>query len=178
MWRVIQVVLASASILLAIISIIAIWRLRGILNWKHFLRNELKALNKEAETAAETRQQALELVKDRCQKVWRASSPEIGELLEISTYVRAIAGCYHQGTEKPEWRISIGRFIRVAQELVQRLELILRRPGFQRLQRVRIRHIRQSFEWYERAGKNRIIRYLSRNMRVIRSAFRIRPLLL
>ncbi len=177
-WRVIQVVLASASILLAVISIIAIWRLRGILNWKHFLRNELKKLNNEAETAGKTRQQALELVKDRCQKAWRASSPEIGELLEITHYVRAIAGCYHQETEKPEWRISIGRFIHAARELVHRLELILRRPGFQRLRRVRIRHIRQSFEWYERARKNRIIRYLSRNLRVIKRVFRIRLVIL
>ena len=177
-WRVIKIVLASGSILLAVISIIAIWRLRGVLNWKHFLRNELKELNSEAETAGKSRQQALGLVKDRCQRVWQAPSPEIGELLEISSYVRSIAGCYHKGYEKPEWCISVGRFINVAQELVHRLELILRKPGFRRLERVRIRHIRQSFEWYERARQNRIVQYLSRNLKVITSALRIRLVIL
>ena len=177
-WQVLQIVLAFGSVLLAVISIIAIWRLRGVLNWKHFLRNELKELNNEAETAGKTRQQALELVKDRCQKVWRASSPEIGELLEISSYVRSIASCYHKGSEKPEWCISVGRFINAAQELVHRLELILRRSGFRRLQRVRIRHIRQSFEWYECARQNWIVQYLSRNLKIIKRAFRIRLVIL
>lgn len=177
-WRVLQIVIAFGSILLAGISIIAIWRLRGILNWKRFLRNELKELNSEVETASKTRQQALELVNDRCQKVWRASSPELGELLEISSYVRSIASCYHKGAEKPEWRISVGRFISAAQELVHRLELIMHRPGFWRLQRVRIRHIRQSFEWYEYARQNRIALYLSRNLKVIKRAFRIRLVIL
>lgn len=177
-WQVLQILLAFGSILLAVFSIIAIWRLRGIFNWKHFLRNELKELNNEAETASKTRQQALELVKDRCQKAWQASSPEIGELLEISSYVRSIAGCFHKDAEKPEWRISVGRLITAAQELVHRLELVLRRPGFRRLQRVRIRHIRQSFEWYERARQNRIALYLSRNLKVIKRAFRIRLFIL
>ncbi len=177
-WRVLKIVLASVSILLTVITIIGIWRLRGVLNWKHFLRKELKNLNKEAETAGKARQQALELVKDRCQKVYRASSPELGELLEISSYVRSIAGCYHKGAEKPEWRISVGRFINAAQELVHRLELILDRPGFRRLQRVRIRHIRKSFEWYEHTRKNRIVQYLSRNLKFIKRAFRIRFVIL
>jgi hypothetical protein len=177
-WRVLKIVLASGSILLTVITIIGIWRLRGVLNWKHFLRNELKDLNKETETAGKARHQALELVKDRCQKAWRASSPELGEVLEISSYVRSIAGCYHKGAEKPEWRISVGRFISAAQELVHQLELILGRPGFRRIQRVRIRHIRQSFEWYEDARKNRIVQYLSRNLKSIKRAFRIRLVIL
>jgi hypothetical protein len=177
-WRVLQVVLASASILLAVISVIAIWRLRGILNWKHFLRNELKKLNNEAETAGKTRQQALALVKDRCHEVWRSPSPEIGELLQISSYVRSIAGCYHRDSERPEWCISVGQFINAAQELVHRLELILRRSGFRRLQRVRIRHIRQYFEWYECARQNWIVQYLSHNLKVIKRIFRIRLVIL
>jgi hypothetical protein len=177
-WRVLQIVLAFGSILLAVISVIAIWRLRGILTWKHFLRTELKELNNEAETAGNIRRQALELVRDRCQKVWRASSPEIGELLEISSYVRSIAGCYHKGAERPELKISIGRFINAAQELVHRLELILHRSGFRRLQRVRVRHIRQSFEWYESARQNWIVQYLSRHLKVIKRVFRVRLVIL
>ncbi|MBN1831075.1 MAG: hypothetical protein JW896_03105 [Deltaproteobacteria bacterium] len=177
-WQVFKILLAFGSILLTIITIIGIWRLRGVLHWRHFLQNELKDLNKEAVTANKARRRALELVKDRCQKACRASSPELGELLEISSFVRSIAGCYHKGAEKPEWKISVGRFIHAAQELVHQLELILSRPGFRRLGRVRIRHIRQSFEWYEHARKNRIVQYLRRNMNLIKKALRIRFVIL
>ncbi|GAI87263.1 unnamed protein product [marine sediment metagenome] len=155
-WQILKGILAFGAILLAGASIIVIWRQRGILSWKRSLRNELKGLNNEAEATGEIQQQALTVVLERCQRAWRATSPELKELTDLSAYIHSIATCYHPGMEKPELRITTGRFLKSAQESVHRLELILRRPGFRRLRRVRIRHIRQSYEWYDRVNQYRI----------------------
>ncbi len=177
-WQILRAVLAFGAMFLAVATIIAIWRFRGIINWKGTLRNELNDLNKEAELASEIQQQALKVVLDHCQRVWQASSPEIREILEISYYIRSIASCYYPDVEKPELCISVGRFLNSAQEVVYRLELILRRPGFQRLQRVRIRHIRKSYEWYDRLNKYWVVQYLIRYHMVIKRLFQLRLVIL
>jgi len=177
-WQILQGVFAFGAMLLAVASIIVAWRLRGILSWKRFLRNELKGLNKEAEGTTETREQALKVVLERCQRAWRATSPELRELADLSAYIRSIATCYHPRVEKPELRITTGRFLKSAQESVHRLELILRRPGFQRLRRVRIRHIRQSYEWYNRVNQYWIVQCFSRYQKVIKRLFQLRLVIL
>lgn len=177
-WQILKYIFAFGSMLLAVASIVAVWRLRGILSWKRFLRNELKCLNKEAEATGETQEQALRVVLERCQKAWRATSPELRELADLSAYIRSIATWYHPGVEKPELRITTGRFLKSAQESVHRLELILRRPGFQRLRRVRIRHIRQSYEWYNRVNQYWIVQCFSRYQKVIKRLFQLRLVIL
>jgi hypothetical protein len=177
-WQILKGILAFGAILLAGASIIVIWRQRGILSWKRSLRNELKGLNNEAEATGEIRQQALKVVLERCQRAWRATSPELKELTDLSAYIHSIATCYHPGMEKPELRITTGRFLKSAQESVHRLELILRRPGFRRLRRVRIRHIRQSYEWYDRVNQYRIVKYFSRYRKVIKRIFQLRLVIL
>jgi len=177
-WQILQALIAFGAMFLAIASIITIWRLRGILNWKRSLGNEINDLNSEAEQASEIQQQAFKVVLDRCQSVWQASSIEIREILEISSYIRSIAGCYYPGVEKPELCISVGRFLNSTQEAIYRLELILRRPGFQRLKRVRIRHIRQSYEWYDRVNKYWFVQYLIRYHKVIKKFFQLRLVIL
>lgn len=177
-WQILHALLAMGALLLAGASLLAIWRLRGILSWKRSLRKELIDLNNEAVIAGEIRQQAIEIVQDHCQRVWRATSPELRELSEISFYIRSIASCYFPGKAKPELCLSIGRFLNSAQDFVQRLDLILQRPGFQRLQRVRIRHIRQSYEWYERVNRYWFVKYLNRYNKVIKRLFQLRLVIL
>jgi hypothetical protein len=177
-WHILQGVLACGVMLLALASMLVVWRLRGILHWKRSLSNELKGLNAEAEAAGERKAQALKVVRERCQGVWRAPSPELKELTDLSTYVRSIAACYHPGLETPELHITIGRFLKSAHDSVDRLELILRRPGFQRLRGVRIRHIRQSYEWYDRVSQYRIVRYVSHYRKLVARIFQLRLVLL
>jgi hypothetical protein len=177
-WHMLQGVLAFGVMLLTAASILVVWRLRGILNWKRSLSDELKGLDKEAEAAGERKEQALKVVRERCQRVWHATSPELKELADISVYVHSIAACYHPGLEKPELRITIGRFLKSAHDSVDRLELILRRPGFQRLRGVRIRHIRHSYEWYDRVSQYWIVRWVSRYRKLVTRIFQLRLVIL
>ena len=177
-WHILQGVLAFGVMVLTATSIIVVWRLRGILNWKRSLSDELKGLNKEAEAAGERKKQALKVVRERCHRLWHATSPELRELADISVYVHSIATCYYPGLEKPELRISIGRFLKSAHDSVDRLELILRRPGFQRLRGIRIRHIRNSYEWYDRVSQYWIIRCVSRYRKLVTKIFQLRLVIL
>jgi len=177
-WQILQGVFAFGAMLLAVASIIVVWRLRGILSWKRFLRNELKDLNKEAEATGGIQGQALKTVLERCQRAWRASYPGLKELADLSAYIRSIATCYHSGVERPELRVTTGRFLKSAQESVRLLELILRRPGFQRLRRVRIRHIRQSYELYNRVNQYWIVKCFNRYRKVIKRLFQLRLVIL
>ena len=177
-WHILQGVLAFGVMLLTATSILVVWRLRGILNWKRSLSDELKGLDKESEAAGERKEQALKVVRERCQRVWHAASPELKELADISMYVRSIAACYYPGLEKPELRITIGRFLKSAHDSVGRLELILRRPGFQRLRGVRIRHIRHSYEYYDRVSQYWIVRCVSRYRKLVTRIFQLRLVIL
>jgi hypothetical protein len=177
-WRILQAVVSFGAMVLAVASILVVWRLRGIMHWKRSLHSELRGLSKEAEAAGETQKQALKVVLERCQRAWRATFPELRELTDLFAYIRSIASCYHPGVERPELRISTGRFLKSAQESVHRLELILRRPGFQRLRRVRIRHIRQSYEWYDRVNQYWVVRYFIRYWKVIKRIFQLRLVIL
>jgi hypothetical protein len=177
-WHILQGVFAFGLMLLTVASIIAVWRLRGILHWKRSLSNELKGLNKEAEAAGEGKKQALKVVQERCHRIWHATSPELNELADIYVYAHSIATCYYPGLERPELRISIGRFLKSARDSVDRLELILRRPGFQRLRGIRIRHIRNSYEWYDRVSHYRIVRCVHRYRKLLAKIFQLRLVIL
>jgi hypothetical protein len=177
-WHILQRVFAFGAVFFAVSGIIVMWRLRGIISWKRSLRTELKDLRNLVETAEGTRHQALGVVLERCQRTWRGTSPGLEELTNLTAYVRSIAICYHPDAENPELRITIGCFIRSARDFVNRLESILGRPGFKRFARVRIRHIRQSYQWYERINRYRVVQLLIRYRKTLMRVFDLRLLIL
>jgi hypothetical protein len=155
-------------------TLVAVWRVRGIFAWNRSLRHEFKRLEQQAEQASASRNEAITVVLERCREVWRSHLPELSQLAELPDYVRAIARSYHPEGERPELRITTGRLLGAARESVDRLDLIMQRRGFQTLRRVRIRHLRQSYAWYDRISQYRPVRWLSRHQRVIRRVFRLR----
>jgi len=155
-------------------TLIAVWRVRGIFAWNRSLRHELRRLEQQAEGAAESRRAAGTVVVERCREVWRSHLPELSELADLPDYVRAIARSYHPEGERPELRITTGRLLEAARESVRRLDLILQRRGFQSLRQVRIRHLRQSYAWYDRISRYQVVRWLSRHQEAIRNIFRLR----
>ncbi len=177
-WHILQGAFALGALVLAAASLAFAWSLRGIINWRRSIRSELQSLKKGLEAATGTRRHALEVVLSRCQGVWGAAFPQLRALTDLPGYIRSIGACYHPGVERPELRITAGRFLKSARGSVDQLELILRRPGFRRLRRVRIRHIRQAWEWYEQVRQYWIVRYFNRNWAVIRGILRLRLVIL
>ena len=177
-WKIFKGLLAVSALLLSAVGVVAIWRVRGILHWKGSLRDEFKGLQKAAGESQGVRRRALEVVIESCNRIWRATSLDPWELLHLGTYIRSIACCYNPEAKKPELRVSTGSFLNAARAFADRLELILRRPGFERLQKVRIRHIRQSFVWYQRVCQYRIVRYLYRYRNMMRNVYRLRLIIL
>jgi hypothetical protein len=173
-WHILQRVFALGAVVFTVACIIVMWRLRGIIGWKRSLRSELKELSRSVEAAGGTRKQALGVVLERCQRTWRATSPELGELTNLTAYIRSIAVCYHPGAAHPELNITIGRFLRSARAFVNRFEMILGRPGFKRFKRVRIRHIRQSYRLFDRINRYRVVQWLIRYQKAIKRLFHLR----
>jgi hypothetical protein len=155
-------------------TLIAVWRIRGILGWNRSLRHEFRALEQQAQEAPENRKAAVTVVVERCRKIWRSDLPELSELADLPDYLCAIARSYHPDGERPELRITTGRLLGAARESVNRLDLILHRRGFQSLRQVRIRHLRQSYAWYDRVSRYRVVGWLRRYQKVIRKIFRLR----
>jgi len=159
-------------------TLVAVWRVRGIFAWNRSLRHEFRRLEQQAEGAPESRKEAVTVVAERCRQVWRSRLPQLSEVADLPDYVRTIARSYHPEGERPELRITTGRLLAAARESVSRLDLILQRRGFQTLRRVRIRHLRQSYAWYDRVSQYRVVGWLSRHQEVIRKIFRLRLFIL
>lgn len=171
--KIFKIVTAFGAILLFSISLVMIWRMRGILNWKRSLRQEFKRLKGAAGQATGTRQQAMAMVTESCERIWQKSTPEFGMLTDLGGYIRSIAACFHPHSEEPELCIPVGRFLMVLREVVERMELILGRPGTKRLQAVRIRHVRQTVEWYGRINRKWVFRKIHRYRDAIRRIYQV-----
>jgi hypothetical protein len=170
--------LGIAALLIALATLTVVWRLRGLLQWKRSLKLEFRELKDELYTARHSRQQAIQVVLDRCQGIWQAGFPEINELAGFGEYLRDIAAAFHPDQDKPELCLTAGSLIRAFHSAVERLQNILRRPGFSRFQNIRIRHIRKAWNWYERISRYRAVRAYIRYRRWINHANILRLILL
>ena len=170
--------LGIAALLIALATLTVVWRLRGVLQWKRSLKHEFRELKDELYSAGPCRQQAIQVVLDRCQGIWQAGFPEINELSGFGGYLRDIAAAFHPDQEKPELCVTAGSLIRASHSAVERLQDILRRPGFSRFQKIRIRHIRKAWNWYDRISRYRAVQAYIRYRRWINHANVLRLILL
>jgi hypothetical protein len=167
-----------AALLIALATLTLLWRLRGLLQWQRTLRHEFRELKEELYTAGPCRQQAIQVVLNRCQGIWQAGFPEINELTGFAGYLRDIAAAFHPDQEKPELCVTAGSLIRASHSAVNRLQDILRRPGFSRFQKIRIRHIRKAWNWYDRIRRVRVVQAYIRYRRWINRTNVLRLVLL
>jgi hypothetical protein len=178
LYHVLHIGLGLAALLFALATLTVVWRLRGLLQWKRSLKHEFKELKDELYSAGPCRQQALQVVLDRCQGIWQAGFPDINALSGFGGYLRDIAGTFHPDQEKPELCVTAGSLIRTSNSAVERLQEILRRPGFSRFQNIRIRHIRNAWNWYDRISRYRAVQAYIRYRRWINHANVLRLILL
>ena len=170
--------LGIVALLIALATLSLVWRLRGIFQWKRSLKNEFSCLKDELTSAGPYRQQAIQVVLDRYQGIRQAGFPEINELSGFSGYLRDIAAEFHPDQEKPELCVTSGSLIRASHSAVDRLQDILRRPGFSRFQNIRIRHIRKAWNWYDSISKYRAVQAYIRYRRWINRTNVLRLILL
>ncbi|MCX5883181.1 MAG: hypothetical protein NTU74_15690 [Deltaproteobacteria bacterium] len=170
--------LGVAALLIALATLTMVWRLRGVLQWKRSLKHEFRELKDELYAAGPCRQQAIQVVLDRCQGIWQAGFPEIIEITGLAGYLRDIAATFHPDQEKPELCVTAGSLIRTSHSAVERLQDILRRPGFSRFQKMRIRHIRKAWNWYDRIRRYRTVKAYIRYRKWISHVNMLRLILL
>ena len=139
-------ILVSISAAIALITLgIALflrWRFRGVLHWNSSLKEERDLLEKELLASDnEARTEALQYVLNRYEEIYKTNSPSITEVTQVVDFVKGIARCYHPDAEKPEYCITVGSLMQCSREVVDRIQVILGRPGFSRLSKVRVRHV-------------------------------------
>ena len=174
-WKIAKIVLGFGALVVLALTMVAVFRFRGIWHWRRSLREEIETISREIEeTAAGSRKQALALVLQTCRQVKGATSADLQELSRLMEYIRSIAACYHPDSERPELQVKIGRFLNTGRLFIARLDRILSRPGFKKLQRVKIRHIRQALDWYGRLRCNKIVRLVQRLGGTIKNIYWLR----
>jgi hypothetical protein len=170
--------LGIAALLVALVTLTVVRRLRGVLQWKRSLKHEFRELKEELYSAGPCRDQAIQVVLDRCQGIWQAGFLEINEFSGLAGYLQDIAAAFHPDQEKPELCVTAGSLIRASHSAVERLQGLLQRPGFSRFQKMRIRHIRKAWNWYVRISKYRAVKAYIRYRRWISHANVLRLILL
>jgi hypothetical protein len=148
-WENLRVIWAGLGLSLAILMVLVVWRVRGLLLWKRSQRQELAQLRQLRETAQEDRVEALDEIITSCEAIMRSTSLELGHFNALPGYWRRIAACYFPEESQPELCLSIGRLLATAQQLADRAQALVQRPGFDRLGRLRIRQLRRTCQWYQ-----------------------------
>lgn len=161
-YQIIRILLGFSALLIALTTLVLIWRLRGVLQWKRSLKHEFRELKKDIASAGPARKKALNIVLERCQKIWGTGFPEAKEIYDLGEYVKKIAASFHPDQKRPELCITAGNLIQTSNSAISRLQDIMGRPGFSRFQNIRIRHIRRSWEWYEKISRYKFVKALIR----------------
>lgn len=152
---ILKILWASVSLSVLGAILIVLLRFRSVFGWKRALIADLNALGKKELSETSARRQGIEIIEQRCRKVFESSSPDIEELRDIPQYITAIAACYHPDTERPELHVRIGSVLQSLDISLNRFDSILKRPGFGRLQNLTIRNIRNSYRRYRRFTDSR-----------------------
>ncbi len=164
-----RVVLAVFGFVLALTTVVVVWRVRGLLSWERSQRLELVELRRRHAMADGIEQAALGEILRTCDDVWRSASLDLARISALPDYWRRIAACYYPDESQPELCLSVGRLLSVAQQLAHRLDALLQRPGFRRLGNLRIGQVRRTFLWYQRLTNQPIIAWILARRRTIRT---------
>ncbi len=161
-WNVLTSLMAGCALLVALGTSILGWRMRGLLQWKEGLKQELKSMDKAAVSATGSRLAAINVVRQRCREILTSNFPELKQLGELENYVSGIAVCFHPHHKNPITAVTVGNLLKASHMAAVRLEMILRRPGFQVLRNIRFRNIRQTAYRFNRFRTMWFFRFIMR----------------
>ena len=134
---------------LAAIGVVALaaWRIQGVLRWHRDIEKEMERLKIEAEASTPGRKRAIEIILARCDEQLCSLSPRVDDLQDLRSYLSDIAACFFPDVQHPERQVSLGSLIRSLQASLSRFDRILRRPGLDRVKRLKIRQIHALYSW-------------------------------
>lgn len=138
---------ALISFLGLVIFLVILARAGSIFRWKRALKQEIEELEYECDEDS-ARHFGVGVIRKKCLGIFSSTSPEIMELKDLPDFVADIASCFHPNSERPELEVSIGSMVESLDLVLSRFESITERPGFWRLRAVRIRHLKDSLDYY------------------------------
>lgn len=156
----------SIAVLLLIVALTLLfltWRLRGVFHWRRSIDREIEAIRQMAVGRDDAFRAAVDIVYQRCNRLWKAASIDLSRELDILPFIQSIAACFHPDAEHPELSVEIGSLFQVAENLSRHLQEILSRPILSRLGQVRIRHLHQTIDRYRTLRDNPVVRFSVRH---------------
>jgi hypothetical protein len=171
-----RAVLAFFGVMLALVVAGIVWRVRGLFSWERSQRYELAALRREQQAAEGITAKVYTEILSSCEAIWRSPSLDLDHVKSLPHYWRRIAGCYYPDQPQPELCLSVGRLLAAAQQVADRLNAMLQRPGFNRIGRLRVGQVRRSFDRYQRLTARPTVAWFlarRRTIRTVRHAMRV-----
>jgi hypothetical protein len=120
---------------------------------------ELNAIEQTALQTTGPQSCSLQVITRRCRSILEDISPEVAELKYLPTYIQSIAACYHPANDHPELQATVGAMINSFAASLDRLDYILRRPGFKKIRMLNVSQIRNTRKWYRRFAESTAIRW-------------------
>lgn len=144
---IIKIFWASLSFLGLVFFLVILSRAGSVFRWKRALKHEIETLEHGCEEDS-ARYFGIDVIRKKCLEIFSSTSPEIMDLRDIPVFVTDIASCFYPSSERPELEVSIGSMVKSLDLVLSRFESITERPGFWRLRAVRIRHLKDSVDYY------------------------------
>ncbi len=153
---ILKIIWTSLSVSALCVIATILFRFRSIFRWKQALKKDLKALTGKETSTSAARLKGIYIIEEKCRNIFEDSSPDIEELRNIPQYIIAIAACYYPDAERPELRIRIGSLLQSLDMSLNQFDSILKRPGFEKIGKLRIRHLKESYRWYRKFAESRL----------------------
>lgn len=160
LWENMRFVGGWLALALAMFTGFVVWRVRGLLNWNRSQQKELAALRKMRDGAEDARRSALDQIITDCAALQHSTTLDMSRVTQLPAYWRKIAACFHPQESQPELCLSIGQLLEVARQLANRLEALLRGPGFKHIGSLRVRQVRRTYHWYQRFSSSPTIAWI------------------
>ena len=177
-WIFFKAGIAILALIICVVSLLVIWRVRGILQWQRSLHAEMKALNQMAHKSHGSKRLAILKVIQLCDDIRWSHSPDPAKIMHLDGYLHDIASCYYPDSERPELCLTLGQALSAATILVERLNMIIKRKGLRRFAHIKIKHIHKALLWYQQIYRHSLFNWFLRHRSLISRLMLIRRFLL
>ena len=152
---------------IGVVTLVA-WRIQGVLRWRRDIEKEMERLKIEAEASTPGRKRAIEIILARCDEKLCSLSPKVDDLQDLRSYLSDIAACFFPDVQHPERQVSLGSLIRSLKASLSRFDRILRRPGLDRVKRLKIRQIHALYSWSAKLMRRPFFKWYVSHRRLIK----------